>query len=142
MRDRNTNSVKVTKKITRRNLLGSAAAIAAFTIVPRHVLGGAGNRAPSEKVNVAIIGTGGQGIVNMKQLFNESDVHIAALCDVNELSDYSMFYYGGTAGSGRRSDWLQSDTANHVRLTVTTTRCSTARTSTPSSSPRRIILTP
>ena len=79
-------------------LLGGAAAMAAFTIVPREVLGGVGNRAPSEKVNVAIIGTGGQGIVNMKQLFNEPDVHIAALCDINEQSDYSMFYYGGVAG--------------------------------------------
>jgi predicted dehydrogenase len=86
------------EKISRRNLLGGAAAAAAFSVVPRHVLGGAGNTAPSEKVNVAIIGTGGQGIVNMKQLFNEPDARVAALCDINEQSDYSMFYYGGTAG--------------------------------------------
>ncbi|MHC4168447.1 MAG: Gfo/Idh/MocA family protein [Planctomycetota bacterium] len=86
------------EKISRRNLLGGAAAAAAFSVVPRHVLGGAGNTAPSEKVNVAIIGTGGQGIVNMKQLFNEPDARVAALCDINEKSDYSMFYYGGTAG--------------------------------------------
>jgi predicted dehydrogenase len=66
--------------------------------VPRSVLAGAGSTPPSEKVNVAIIGTGGQGIVNMKQLFSEPDVRIAALCDVNEESDYSMFYYGDTAG--------------------------------------------
>lgn len=85
-------------KISRRNLLGGAAAAATFTIVPRHVLGGAGNTAPSEKINVAIIGTGGQGTVNMKQLFNEPDVRIAALCDINQESDYSAFYYGGTAG--------------------------------------------
>jgi predicted dehydrogenase len=98
MSNRKTNSARAAKKITRRNLLGGAAATAAFTIVPRHVLGGAGNTAPSEKINVAIIGTGGQGIVNMKQLFNEPDVRIAALCDINEQSDYSMFYYGGVAG--------------------------------------------
>ena len=83
---------------SRREVLGGAAALAAFTVVPRHVLAGSGQTAPSEKVNVAIIGTGGQGIVNMKQLFTEPDVHMAALCDVNEESDYSMFYYGGTAG--------------------------------------------
>lgn len=83
--------------MTRRDLLGGAAA-ATFTVIPRHVLGGSGNTAPSEKINVAIIGTGGQGIVNMKQLFTEPDVRIAALCDVNDESDYSMFYYGGTAG--------------------------------------------
>ncbi len=84
-------------KVTRRNFLGGAAA-AAFTVVPRHVLGGSGHTAPSERVHVAIIGTGGQGIVNMKQLFQEPDVRIAALSDVNDESDYSMFYYGDTAG--------------------------------------------
>ena len=47
---------------------------------------------------MAIIGTGGQGIVNLKQLFSEPDVHIAALCDLNDESDYRGFYYGGTAG--------------------------------------------
>lgn len=87
-----------TAKMTRRRFMGKTAAVAAFSVVPRHVLGGAGYVAPSEKVNVAIIGTGGQGIVNMKQLFEEPDVRIAALCDVNTSSDYSMFYYGGTAG--------------------------------------------
>ncbi len=84
--------------MSRRRFLSSAAAVGAISVVPRSVLGGRGNVAPSEKVNVAIIGTGGQGIVNMKQLFNEPDVHIAALCDLNESSDYSMFYYGGAAG--------------------------------------------
>ncbi|MBI5689581.1 MAG: Gfo/Idh/MocA family oxidoreductase [Verrucomicrobia bacterium] len=83
---------------TRREFLRNAAAATAFTIVPRHVLGGGAQPAPSERVNVAIIGTGGQGIVNMKQLFNEPDVRIAALCDINQESDYSAFYYGGTAG--------------------------------------------
>jgi predicted dehydrogenase len=86
------------RKMDRRSFMGRTAALAAFSLVPRHVLGGAGYVAPSEKVNVAIIGTGGQGIVNMKQLFEEPDVRIAALCDVNDSSDYSMFYYGGTAG--------------------------------------------
>ena len=67
-----------TERVTRRRFLGAAAAAGAFTVVPRHVLGGAGRTAPSEKVNVAIIGTGGQGIVNMKQLFQEPDARIAA----------------------------------------------------------------
>ncbi|GAI59745.1 unnamed protein product [marine sediment metagenome] len=98
MKAQKANSINAKKRITRRDFLGGLATATALTIVPRHVLGGSGNIAPSEKVNVAIIGTGGQGIVNMKQLFNEPDVRIAALCDINEFSDYSMFYYGGTAG--------------------------------------------
>jgi predicted dehydrogenase len=98
MKNQGTSTVQGKKQLSRREVLGGAAAAMAFTVVPRHVLGGSGHTAPSEKVNVAIIGTGGQGIVNMKQLFTEPDVRIAALCDINEASDYSMFYYGGTAG--------------------------------------------
>ncbi|UCC99731.1 MAG: Gfo/Idh/MocA family oxidoreductase [Phycisphaerales bacterium] len=98
MDNRKDNPLRAAGRMTRRNFLGGTAAAAAFAVVPRHVLGGYAGAAPSEKINVAIIGTGGQGIVNMKQLFNEPDVRIAALCDINEQSDYSMFYYGGTAG--------------------------------------------
>ena len=86
-------------KISRRRFIGSAAAAtAAFTVVPRNVLGGSGNTPPSEKLNVAIIGTGGQGTQNIKGLLRHSDVQIIAICDVNEQSDYSRFYYGGVAG--------------------------------------------
>jgi len=98
MTTRRTDSNRTQESMTRRDVLGAAATVAACTIVPRHVLGGAGNTAPSEKVNVAIIGTGGQGIVNMKQLFNEPGARVVSLCDINDESDYSMFYYGDTAG--------------------------------------------
>ena len=48
-------------KISRRRFLNNAATVAtAFTIVPRHVLGGRGVLPPSDKVNVAIVGAGGQ----------------------------------------------------------------------------------
>jgi len=86
-------------KISRRRFIGSAAAAtAAFTVVPRYVLGGSGHTSPSEKINVAIIGTGGQGTHNIKGLLRHSDVQIMAICDVNEQSDYSRFYYRGVAG--------------------------------------------
>jgi len=86
-------------KISRRQFIGSAAAAtAAFTVVPRYVLGGRGNTPPSEKLNVAIIGTGGQGTQNIKGLLGHADVQIMAICDVNEQSDYSRFYYRGVAG--------------------------------------------
>jgi predicted dehydrogenase len=80
---------------SRRRFLGAAAA---FTIVPRRVLGGGGHIAPSDMINIAVVGTGGQGIFNMKALLQEPDVRIVALADPNEESDYSAFYYGGTAG--------------------------------------------
>jgi len=67
-------------EIDRRRFLGSAAATAAFTIVPRHVLGGAGNTAPSEKLNIAGIGIGGMGRGNLRNVRSEN---IVALCDVD-----------------------------------------------------------
>ncbi len=67
--------------ISRREFLGGAVAgVAAFTIVPRHVLGGAGNTPPSEKLNVACIGIGGMGGADSEQVGTES---IVALCDVD-----------------------------------------------------------
>ncbi len=83
--------------LNRRQFLGAAAG-GAFMIVPRHVLGGQGQTAPSDTLHIAIIGAGGQGTVNMKSLLQEQDVRIIAVADPNEESDYSKFYYGGVAG--------------------------------------------
>ena len=83
---------------TRRQFLGAAAAAATLTIVPRHVLGGEGVVAPSDKVNIAIVGAGGQGRTNVKNLFQEKDAQIIAVCDVAEKTDLSGFYYGGSGG--------------------------------------------
>jgi predicted dehydrogenase len=89
------------KELVRRTFLKQTFKYsAAAMILPRHVLGGKGFVAPSEKVNIAIIGTGGQGIVNIKNLFKEDDAQIVAIADPNLESDYSRFYYGGTAGRG------------------------------------------
>lgn len=66
----------------RRKFLGGAAgAVAAFTIVPSHVLGGAGGQPPSEKLNLAAIGVGGMGSSNISQCSSENFV---ALCDVDD----------------------------------------------------------
>jgi predicted dehydrogenase len=86
------------RRFDRRTLLQSAAAAAAFTIVPRHVVAGSGRPAPSDTLHVAVIGSGGQGFVNMRALFQEDDVRIVAIADPNEESDYRKWYYGGTAG--------------------------------------------
>ncbi len=69
-------------KLSRRDFVGAAAAVAAFTVVPRHVLGGAGNTPPSEKVNVAAIGAGGMGAGNTDACAN-AGANIVALCDVD-----------------------------------------------------------
>lgn len=82
----------------RQFLSATATTVTAFTIVPRHVLGGAKFVAPSEKVNIAIVGAGGQGRTNARSLFNEPEAQIIAVCDPNEQSDYSRYYYRGVAG--------------------------------------------
>ncbi len=60
-------AIRTNRKLSRRQFVTQAAsAAAAFTIVPRHVLGGSGYVAPSEKLNIAVIGCGGQGQRNVK----------------------------------------------------------------------------
>jgi len=72
----------MSNSIDRRKFLGgTAGALAAFAVVPRHVLGGAGNQPPSEKLNLAAIGIGGMGSSNINQCSSENFV---ALCDVDD----------------------------------------------------------
>ncbi len=65
--------------VTRRGFVPGAAA--AFTIVPRHVLGGAGFKAPSDTLNIAGVGVGGMGGVYLRNCETEN---IVALADVDD----------------------------------------------------------
>jgi predicted dehydrogenase len=67
--------------VSRRDFVGSSAAAAAFTIVPRHVLGGPGYTAPSDKLNIACIGVGGMGKSDVDGVSGEN---VYALCDVDQ----------------------------------------------------------
>ena len=68
--------------VSRRTFLGSTAATAAsFMIVPRHVLGGPGQTAPSDKLNIACVGVGGKGRSDTRSVSTEN---IVALCDVDD----------------------------------------------------------
>lgn len=58
-------------------------AAAAFYVVPRHVLGGPGYVAPSDKLNLAAIGAGGKGTSDIKNASNEGANNVVALCDVD-----------------------------------------------------------
>jgi len=66
----------------------SAAAAAAFFVVPRNVLAGAGETAPSEKLNIASIGAGGMAATDIKAC---SSQNIVALCDVDDKNAAEMF---------------------------------------------------
>jgi predicted dehydrogenase len=79
------------------------AAAAAFSIVPRHVLGGAGYLAPSDRVTLASIGMGRQGMAVTLQLLARPDVQVVAVCDCNEGSkDYAEYGKNAMLTSVRR----------------------------------------
>ena len=69
--------------IGRRSFLRGATAAAAFSIVPRHVLGGSGNMPPSEKPALAGVGVGGVGHGQLKSC-DRTGHEIVALCDVDD----------------------------------------------------------
>jgi predicted dehydrogenase len=72
------------KRLSRRQFVGgTAAAIAACTLVPRHCIAASGQVSPNEKIRVAVVGAGGQGAWNIGQLDETKQVDIVALCDVD-----------------------------------------------------------
>ena len=81
-------------KVSRRDFVTNVAATtAAVTIVPRHVLG-KGFAAPSDTLNVAAVGVGGQGRSNLVNLASEN---VVALCDVDW--DYANRGFAGLENS-------------------------------------------
>jgi hypothetical protein len=73
-------TAQLAKEFSRRSFLHTAAAASTTLIVNRRVLGQAGERPPSDKLNIAGIGVGGQGASDLAQLESEN---IVALCDVD-----------------------------------------------------------
>ncbi len=69
---------------SRRKFIKTAAVSAAtFMIVPRHVLGGKGFTAPSDKLLIAGVGAGGKGRSDIANFYNSGKAEIAYLCDVD-----------------------------------------------------------
>jgi myo-inositol 2-dehydrogenase / D-chiro-inositol 1-dehydrogenase len=71
-------------KVNRRGFLAGAATAGVFTIVPRHVLGGPGQTAPSDTFGAALIGCGGRGPKTLASLRDKHGLAIRDLarCDV------------------------------------------------------------
>src|SRR5687767_13518186 len=73
------------KKLSRRKFIQNATlAGAAFTIVPRFVLGGKNYVPPSDTLYVAGIGVGGKGIEDVAKTAKSPNAKIAFLCDVDD----------------------------------------------------------
>lgn len=90
-------------RVSRRRFLGqTASAAVGFSIVPRRVLGGAGYVPPSDRVNIAFIGVGSQGLRVMLHFLREPDVQGVAVCDPNQ-------------GSANHPQWDTHEFCNSVR---------------------------
>jgi len=107
-----------TAPVSRREFVSqSAAAAIGLTIVPRRVLGGAGYVPPSDKVNVAFIGVGAQGLRVMLRFLREPDVQGVAVCDVaksgEQYPQWSVHEFSKSVckllGVDSGWDWLSPD---------------------------------
>jgi predicted dehydrogenase len=73
------------KENSRRKFLKhTALGVAAFTIVPRFVLGGKGYTAPSDRLVIAAIGVGGKGQSDIASFHKTGKADIGFLCDVDD----------------------------------------------------------
>ena len=87
----------------RRKFIGGIASAAlAMTIVPRHVLGGNGYVAPSDKITLAYIGAGTQGLRELLPLLSIPELQIVAMCDPQK---YATGYY----------DWGKTGLRDEIR---------------------------
>ena len=68
--------------ITRRQFMKAAGAAGPYVITSA-ALGAGGRPAPSNRVVMGCIGIGGMGTGNLKSFLHSSDVHMAAVCDVD-----------------------------------------------------------
>lgn len=82
---KSTESVQASKSassLNRRKFIGGLSTAAlGVTIVPSHVLGGSHHIAPSDKINVAYIGVGTQGLRELSGVITQPDVQVTAVCD-------------------------------------------------------------
>ncbi|WP_018616972.1 Gfo/Idh/MocA family protein [Segetibacter koreensis] len=70
---------------TRRDFIKNTSLSAAgFMIVPRHVLGGRGFLAPSDRLIVAGVGVGGKGKSDLANFYKSGKADIGFLCDVDD----------------------------------------------------------
>jgi len=65
----------------RRKFLGTTAGAAAFTILPRRLLARSGEVPPSDKITLAHIGAGTEGLRELPQLLAAPEIQVVSVCD-------------------------------------------------------------
>jgi len=72
----------------REFITATTAAVSAATALPRRVIGGSNSVAPSDQINVALIGCGTHGLrMLMSDWLPRDDIQIVAVCDPNTDSE-------------------------------------------------------
>ncbi|HET6556653.1 MAG TPA: Gfo/Idh/MocA family oxidoreductase [Prolixibacteraceae bacterium] len=81
------------KKLNRRTFIAqTSVAGLGLSIVPSRVLGGSGRIAPSDKINVALIGSGTQAIKMLPDWLKREELQFVSVCDPNRESyDYPQW---------------------------------------------------
>ena len=118
---------KITRRTFFKNTAGVAGAVVAFPYLVRSsALGNAGSVAPSERIILGFIGTGGHGRgVNLKNFLGNADAHALAVCDVDPVNrniarDMVNKKYGNTDCStyGDFRDVLARDDIDAVMIST------------------------
>jgi hypothetical protein len=92
-----------TTKFNRRQFLGLTGSAVAFTVVPRHVLGGINYVAPSDRITLGLIGCGTQQLRELTGLINDPRIEIVSVCDpVKNPAGYLDWSVNGVKNSLRR----------------------------------------
>jgi predicted dehydrogenase len=112
------NEAQTTNLSRRKFLVAGGAAATAFVAAPRHVLGGPGFIAPSEKITLAYIGCGTQGLREMLGLLTMLEIQIVAVCDpVKESHSYVDWSPDGLrsdiAKAVNQPDWKRGQPGIH-----------------------------
>jgi len=96
--------MKTASRWSRRDFLKrtaiAAGVVAGFpTIIPASALGRNGRPAPSNRLNMACIGLGTQGMPDMRSFLGKPEVQMIAVCDVNRFGN--TYGYSNSSPGGR-----------------------------------------
>jgi len=68
--------------LTRRQFIGRTAAAAAGAVIAPNIITSTALAAPSERINVGVVGLGGRGQTVIRAFLSQNDVQVLAVCDV------------------------------------------------------------
>ena len=88
------------KKINRRDFINYTGSAIALTVIPRSVLGGIGYVAPSDKINLGLIGVGMQQMGELINLIPDNRIQVVSVCDPNK---YPIGYKQWGPGNGLKN---------------------------------------